>query len=81
MLIKRPASSTATRSAAPAPPPSRTASGVETAPQRTFANTANSDDWLPAEKPATSAATKVDSAVQPASAAQSRERSVLVRPQ
>jgi hypothetical protein len=81
MLIRRPASSTATRSAAPAPPPTRTSSGVETSPQRTFANTANTDDWLPVEKPATSAAAKVDSAVQPASAAQSRERSVLVRPQ
>jgi hypothetical protein len=80
MLIKRPASSTATRSAAPAPPPSRTSSGVETSPQRTFANTDNTD-WLPAEKSAASAAAKVDSAVQPASAAQSTERSVLVRPQ
>jgi hypothetical protein len=80
MLIKRPASSTATRSAAPAPPPTRTSSGVD-APPRTFANTANTDDWLPAEKPAATAAAKVDSAVQPASAAQSRERSVLVRPQ
>jgi hypothetical protein len=81
MLIKRPAPSTATRSAAPAPPPSRTSSGVETSPQRTFANTANTDNWLPPEKPATTAAAKVDSAVQPASAAQSTERSVLVRPQ
>jgi hypothetical protein len=77
MLIKRPSSSTA-------PPPTRQSSGIEASPQRTFANTPNTDDWLPAEKPATTGATKIDSSVQPASATQSgskQERSVLVQPQ
>jgi hypothetical protein len=81
MLIKRPSSSTATRSAAPAPPPTRQSGGIETSPPRTFADT---EDWLPAEKTSTTGAAKRDSAIQPASATQSenhRERSVLVQPQ
>jgi hypothetical protein len=81
MLIKRPGSSTATRSAAPAPPPTRTSSGVETAPQRTFANSANTADWLPPEKPSMTGAAKVDPAVQPASATQSsnnKEHSLVI---
>ncbi len=74
MLIRRPGSSSA-------PPPTRQSSGVESSPQRTFAN---SDDWLPVEKPSTTSAAKIDSAVQPASGTQSetrQERSVLVQPQ
>jgi hypothetical protein len=76
MLIRRP---TATRSAGSAPP--QQSGGVETSPQRTFANR---EDWLPAEKPSTNAASKVDSAVKPASATQSetrKEHSVVVKPQ
>ena len=72
MLIKRPGSSTATRSAAPAPPPTRTSSGVESTPERTFANSPNTD-WLPPEKPSMTGAVKLDPAVQPASATQSGE--------
>jgi hypothetical protein len=71
MLIIRPGSSTA-------PPLTRQSSGIETPPQKTFKN---SENWLPAEKPSTAGAAKVDSAVQPASATQSKERSVLVRQQ
>jgi hypothetical protein len=78
MLIRRP-NSTATRSAAPAPPTGQSSS-VETSPQRTFANR---EDWLPAEKPSTTAAAKVDSAVKPALATESgtgQEHSVVVKP-
>jgi hypothetical protein len=82
MLIKRPGSSTATRSAAPAPPPTRTSSGIETKPERTFANSPNTD-WLPPEKPSLTDAVKLDPAVKPASATQpgeNREHSVVVKP-
>jgi hypothetical protein len=81
MLIKRPGSASATRSAAPAPPPSRTSSGAETSPPKTFVD---NTDWLPAEKSSTTSAAKTDPAVRPASATQSendKERSVLVREQ
>jgi hypothetical protein len=80
MLIKRPASPTATRSGTAAPPPTRTSSGVETSPPRTFVN---QSDWLPVEKSTTTSAVKQDSAVRPASATSenSKERSVLIRKQ
>ncbi len=73
MLIRRPGSSSA--------PPVRQSSGVEATQERTFANTEN---WLPPEKPSLPGATKVDPAVKPASATQSgsnREHSVVVQPQ
>lgn len=84
MLIKRPGASSATRSAAPASPPTRQSSGVESSPQRTFANSGTTEDWLPAQIPSMTGAAKIDPAVQPASATQSngsKERSVLVNPQ
>jgi hypothetical protein len=71
MLIKRTSTSAA-------PPPNRQSSGVDASPQRTFAN---KDNWLPAEKPSTTGAAKFDPAVQPAAAAHSTERSLLVQPQ
>jgi hypothetical protein len=74
MLIKRPGSTTSA-------PPIPHSGGAEGSPPRTFVNTANTDDWLPVEKPALTGGGKVDPAVQPASATQSsdsKERSVLV---
>jgi hypothetical protein len=81
MLIKRAGSSTATRSAAPAPPSTRTSSGVENTPPKTFVEQAG---WLPADPESMTSADKQDRAVLPASATQSQrssERSVLVQPQ
>jgi hypothetical protein len=73
MLIRRQGLSTA--------PPTRQSSGVETTQQRTFTKNANTDDWLPPEKPSMTGDAKIDSAVQPASATQSKEHSVVVQPQ
>src|SRR4029078_12135397 len=56
MLIKPPGYSTPPRSPPPPPPPTTQSSGVETSRPRTFANTANTDDWLPAEKSSTTGA-------------------------
>jgi hypothetical protein len=80
MLIKRPGSSTTTRSGTAAPPPTRTSSGVETSAPRTFAN---QSDWLPVERSTATNELQRDSAVKPASATSedNRERSVLIRKQ
>jgi hypothetical protein len=77
MLIRRAGTVTST-------PPIRSSGGAEGSPQRTFVNTANTDNWLPPEKPALPSGEKVDPAVRPASGTQSgdsKERSVLVVPQ
>jgi hypothetical protein len=74
MLIKRQGLTTS-------PPPIRQSGGTENSPPRTFANSTNTDDWLPAEKPAMTSATRIDSAVQPASATQtgdSKEHSLVI---
>jgi hypothetical protein len=74
MLIKRPGSATS-------PPPIRQSGGVENSPPRTFANSTNTDDWLPVEKPAMTGNAKVDRDVQPASATQSsgnKEHSLVI---
>ncbi len=66
MLIKRTGSTTATRSASPAPPPSRQSSGAATSPPRTFA-----EDWTPASNAQTknNTSAKRDEKVRPAAAA------------
>jgi hypothetical protein len=76
MLIKRPVSSTTQ-------PPIRQSGGVETTGQRTYANAANAEQWLPPEKPSLTDGVKVDPAVQPASATQSDDNmhSMVVKPQ
>lgn len=78
MLIKRPVSATT--------PAFRQSGAVDNSLPRTFANSASTDDWLPPEKSAMTGATKIDSAVQPASATQSKlndvkEHSLVVPPQ
>lgn len=75
MLIKRPASNTATRPGS-APPPTRTSSGVDSGTPKTFA-----DNWVPGSTADDKAAVKRDEAVKPASGTdttQRRERSLLV---
>jgi hypothetical protein len=75
VLIKRPASNTATRPGS-APPPTRTSSGVDSGTPKTFA-----DNWVPGSTADDKAAGKRDEAVKPASGtdtSQRRERSLLV---
>ncbi len=71
------------RSGASTNPTVRQSGGVDL-PQRTFADTASNDNWLPMEKPSMDGAAKVDPEVKPASGTQPEEgteRSILLRSQ